>query len=779
MFSASRVAHRRRCIPRRSGGARAPRYRVTALAVAIRQSHNLELSPWIGLHTGPAIVEMKEDKVTMVGDVRNVGLRLKKVIEPAQVCCSEATFRLIQSRFRFTELGDRTIAGVARPVLLFRVEHLASPGSGFEPPTSTGLSPLTGRDLEINLLKDRWDQAREGTGQVVMLVGEPGLGKSRLIHTLKEHVLGEKVEGEVDAPVIEWRCSPHFQNSALYPAIDFYERALGVRPEEPAQDRFDRLLRRLEQYGLARPEVVPLWATLLSLPIPDRFPLSLPPARQREETFRLLLEWLQVRTARGPVLFVVEDLHWVDASTLEFLGQVLAEVLHNRILILLTFRPEFKPPWATADRQTTLALTRLTRRQVGDWMRKKVTGTLSDVVIEEMYDRTGGVPLFVEEFAKMLQESAEPAGAGGVHGPGTFGHEIPSTLQDLVMARLDRLEGGRELAQLAAVLGREFSHEVLAAVAAVDEPTLHADLAELARAEILYAKGRPPRCTYVFKHALLEDALYNALVKGKRQQFHQRIGEVLEQQFPQTAEIQPEVLGYHFTEANLVEKAVGYWLNAGRRSRERSAVFESDRPPIERLSRTGRRSLRGVADPRRLGIAVPHHVGPHLHCGPRLCRARSRSGTGSCRRLMPNDRRDRQQQFGIMLGMWEWRLVRGDLRACVDLAAEGIAFAESRQDPGMLMEALFMPGATMFYRGQFAGARNSVTRTHWRTTTTASVRNSWSAYSGHDAGVKRTVAISHWTSLAPRLPRTRHSNLPVRPVHWLVRSVIGSASATP
>jgi predicted ATPase len=301
-------------------------------------------------------------------------------------------------------------------------------------------------------------------GQVVLLVGEPGLGKSRLVSTLKEFVLGQMIEGEVDAPVIEWRCSPHYQNTGLHPAIDFYEHALSFRPEESPPARFERLLRRVEQYGLAQPEAVPLWASLLSLPTPDRFaPQILSPARQREETFRLMLEWLHRRAVRKPILFIVEDLHWVDASTLEFLGLVLAEFLQDQILILLTFRPEFKPPWNAGDNQTCLALTRLTRRQVGDLMRKKSGSALSEAVIERVYERVGGVPLFVEEFTKMVQESAAPDS-------GPLGHEIPSTLQDLVMARLDRMEGGRELAQLAAVLGREFSHELLAAVATVDVP---------------------------------------------------------------------------------------------------------------------------------------------------------------------------------------------------------------------------------------------------------------------------------------------------------------------
>src|SRR6516225_4284768 len=268
------------------------------------------------------------------------------------------------------------------------------------------LAPLTGRDTEVNLLKDRWDQANEGMGQVVLLIGEAGLGKSRLVHTLKEHVLGQMVEGEVDSPVIEWRCSPHFQNTGLHPAIDFYQRALGFDLEKSAEAQFDRLFSRLEAYDLARPETLSLWASLLGLPMSEGFPpLSLSPTRLREETFRIMREWLHTRAFRRPILFVVEDLHWVDASTLEFLAQFLTEGLHDRILTVLTFRPEFKTPWPAVAHQTSLALNRLTRRQVGDLMQKQTGGTLPEAVVGQIYDRTAGVPLFVEEFTKVVQES--------------------------------------------------------------------------------------------------------------------------------------------------------------------------------------------------------------------------------------------------------------------------------------------------------------------------------------------------------------------------------------
>lgn len=299
------------------------------------------------------------------------------------------------------------------------------------------------------------------------------------------------------------------------------------------------------------------------------------------------------------------------------------------------------------------------------------------------------------------------------------------------MARLDRMEGGLELAQLAAVLGREFSHELLCAVAVMDEPTLQSELAQLAQAEILYPKGRPPRCTYIFKHALLEDALYNALVKSKRQQLHRRIAEVLESQFPQTAKAQPELLGHHFTEAGLTENAIDYWLKAGQRSRERSAFSEAIAhltKGLDLLKTLEESRTRDNCELQFLTTLAPAYIAARGYAapevGPILVRARE-----LCQRIG-----EPRQQFGIMLGMWEWRIVRGDLRVCVDLAADGMTLAESQNDPGMLMEALFMPGVTMFYRAQFAGARtcfeNALHAYDDRERT-----KFWTVYSGHDAGV--------------------------------------------
>lgn len=613
-----------------------------------------------------------------------------------------------------------------------------------EPVTTARLAPLTGRDTELGLLMDRWEQANEGMGQVVLLIGDAGLGKSRLVYTLKEHVLGQMVEEEVDAPVIEWRCSPHFQNTGLYPAIDFYERSLAFGLAEPAEAQFERLLNRLETYGLARPETVPLWSSLLGLPTPDGFPrLSLSPTRRREETFKAMLEWMHTRAIRNPVLFIVEDLHWVDASTLEFLGQFLAEGLHDRILTVLTFRPEFKTPWPAVAHQTSLALNRLTRRQIGELLEKCAGGALPQNVIEQIHQRTGGVPLFVEELARTVEQSRRSAQDGA-----ECAHDdspdcgLPGTLRDLMVARLGGVTRNPEVAQLAATLGREFAYEVLAAVTTVSETTLKNELATLVRSEILYQKGNPPRATYMFKHALLEGALREALATEKRQRFHREIAETLESRFPETVQTLPELLAHHFTEAGMPETGVGYWLKAGLLSQARSANIEAighlqkGLELLGTLKESPDRDVRELEFLNPLGtvfIAARGYGAPEV--GPIFARARelcSRNGEPTA-------------LFAVMWGTWVWQLVRGELRLCTELADAALVLAERLGEPGMIMEALFPPAVTLTFRGDFAAAHAHSARAlaeyddRERTLL-------WARVTGEDSGVAHRcyLAVTLW-----------------------------------
>jgi predicted ATPase len=578
---------------------------------------------------------------------------------------------------------------------------------GFDTPASVGLSRLIGRDAELRLLEDRWEQALEGQGQAVLIFGEPGLGKSRLVQTIARRIQengGAASDGELLPLVIEWRCAEYFQNSELYPVSNFMDRLLGFGADVSPSARFERLARYLEGYGLHSPQSVGLFAKLLFLPPDDRYlAAGLTPAREREETFRVLRQWIDACAAKRPTLFIVEDLQWSDASTLEFLGQLISGGERDRILMILTFRPEFKTPWPAAPHQTVLALNRLSRRQVTEWMRTDSIKALPESLITQIYQRTGGVPLLVEEFTRMVRESVVdgPAGAGSSTETASA-REIPATLQDLVMGRLDRMACDRDIVWLTATLGHRFDYELLAATATADETTLRTELTKLVSADILYSKGQWPRCSYVFRHGLLEEALYTAIDEQKRRQFHQRIAEAMEKQFPKAAEMEPELLAEHCTKAGLVEKAVRYCLKAGLRSRDRFANVEAAShlrkglQLLETLERSAERDALELELLAPLGtayIAWRGYADPEV--GPIFRRAHA-----LCERVGQTP-----QVFAIMWGNFAYHIVRGDFRVCTELAEEAIAFAERLNHPDILMEALFLRGITLLYRGDFAGAK--------------------------------------------------------------------------
>ena len=419
----------------------------------------------------------------------------------------------------------------------------------------------------MGLLRERWAQSRDGLGQVVLLSGEAGIGKSRLVRVLTERVADE------GAPWLTLRCSPYHTNSAFYPVIEHLQRLLQWHRHETPAARLDTLEQALRTTGLPLEDIVPLLAALLSLPVPEQYPpLALSPQRQKQKTQEALVAWLLAETVRQPVLAVWEDLHWADPSTLELLDLMLDHVPTARLLLVLTARPEFRPPWAPRSYVTQLTLTRLPRHQ-SEEMVLRVTGgkPVPAEVLAQIVAKTDGIPLFVEELVKTILEAGlvqEDAGRYVLTGP-LPPLAIPATLQDALMARLDRLAVVKEVAQLGAVLGREFSYELLRAVAPLDEVTLQQALAQLVEAELLYQRGLPPQATYVFKHALIQDAAYQSLLKSTRQQHHQRIAQVLEARFPTPLRPQPELLAHHYTEAGLSAQAIPL-LAAGRAARSRA-----------------------------------------------------------------------------------------------------------------------------------------------------------------------------------------------------------------
>jgi class 3 adenylate cyclase len=535
---------------------------------------NSPLQVRIGIHTGLVVVgDMGggdyRDPMAIVGETPNIAARLQGIAEPNTVVISEATARLVQGLFECHARGPQALKGVSTPVPVYRVLRVNTAQSRFEVAVRTGLTPLVGREEELGVLRRRWEQAKAGDGQVVLLSGEPGLGKSRLAQTLKEQASAE------GATRIEFRCSPYYQNSAFYPIIEHLQRLLQYTPHEVPEAKLAKLQRTLAAYRFPQAETVPLFAGLLSLPHPVEFPpLTLSPQKQRQKTQEALVAWIMEETEQHPVYYLWEDLHWADPSSLEVLGLLMEQMPAVRLLLLLTFRPEFSPPWASRSHVTPLVLSRLPHSQAAMMVERVTAGkSLPTEVLQQIVSKTDGVPLFIEELTRMVLESGllrEAPGRYELTGP-LPPLAIPTRLHDSLMARLDRLAAVKEVAQLGATLGREFSYELLQAVAPGEEERLPRALAKLVDAGVLYQRGRPPEAQYLFKHVLLQEAAYQSMLKSTRRHYHQQIAQVLAARFSETGETEPELLARHYTEAGLIAQALPYWQQAGQRASQHSA----------------------------------------------------------------------------------------------------------------------------------------------------------------------------------------------------------------
>ena len=467
------------------------------LNTRLEQPQGTRLAVRIGIHTGLVVVGTMgsggRHEQLALGETPNLAARLQSLAAPQAVAISATTRRLVQGYFTCDDLGLHRLKGVETPLRVYRVVGASAAQSRLDVAAATGLTPLVGRDPEVGLLRERWAQSQDGLGQVVVLSGEAGIGKSRLVHVLTEHVVDEGM------PCLTLRCSPYHTNSAFYPVIEHLQRLLQWHRDETPSARLAMLEQTLQTTDLPLAEVVPLLAALLTVPVPERYPpLTLSPQRQKQKTQEALVAWLLADAARQPVLAVWEDLHWADPSTLELLGLLLDHVPMARLFLVLTCRPEFRPPWAPRSYVTPLPLTRLTSPQIEE-MVLRVTGDipLPAEVIQQIVAKTDGIPLFVEELVKTILEAGlvrEDAGRYVLTGP-LPPLAIPATLQDALMARLDRLSAVKEVAQLGAVLGREFAYELLRAVASLDEATVQRALARLVEVELVYQRGLPPQAT--------------------------------------------------------------------------------------------------------------------------------------------------------------------------------------------------------------------------------------------------------------------------------------------
>ena len=545
----------------------------------LKTEDDQSLEARVGIATGQVVIgdivgEAATEEDAVAGEAPNLAARLQAVASPGQVVIGSNTRLLIGETFDIKDLGTHELKGFAKPVAAWHVVGESAAESRFEAAHPGALTQLVGREHELGLLRRAWEQSRAGIGQVVLINGEPGIGKSRLVDAL-----GAELNAE-DCTRITLGCSPYHTNSALYPVIIHLERVLNWQDDDNAEAKLAKLEGVLRDYGLALEEVIPLYAALLSLPLPeDRYPpLNITPQQQKQQTLDAIVAWLLEEAERQPVLQVWEDLHWADPSTLELLALEIEQAPTAPILNVLTFRPEFQPPWPQRSHMTTLTLNRLERPEVEALITLQAGGkALPEEVVEHIVGKTDGVPLYVEELTKTILEAdflRERNGSYELTGQ-LSEVTIPTTLQDSLMARLDRLPGIREVAQIGAVLGREFAYEMVQAIVSIEEMTLQEGLAQLVDAELLYQRGRPPRATYIFKHALVQDAAYQSLLKSTRHYYHRQVAELIEARFPETVRAQPELVAHHYTEAGLAGKSVPYWYKAGQQALERSANLEA------------------------------------------------------------------------------------------------------------------------------------------------------------------------------------------------------------
>jgi class 3 adenylate cyclase len=531
----------------------------------------------VGIATGVVVVgdligagETLESGI--VGETPNLAARLQGVAEPNTVVIAESTRKLLGDLFEFESLGEKDLKGISGPVQTWAALRPSSVESRFEALHTSGVTKLVGREEELELLLRRWSKAKTGEGQVVLLSGEPGIGKSRLTAALFERIASEPHTR------LRYFCSPQRADSAFFPIISQMERAAGFVQDDTVQTKLDKLDALMAQSHTLRQDIA-LFADMLSLPNDGRYPtLDLTPQQRRQRTLEALRGPVETFASKKPVLMILEDAHWADPTTLEVFSGAVDRTATSRALLIITLRPEFEPPWVGQPQVTSLTLNRLARREV-EGLIDRVAGNkpLAAKVRQGIVEGTDGIPLFVEEMTKAVLEAESPRAAertaSAIPSPATA---VPATLYASLMARLDRLGGeAKELAQIGAAIGREFTQGLLAGVAQKSEADLNRALDRLVQAGLLFRQGVAPNASYLFKHALVQDAAYGTLLREPRRALHARIAETLESGFPDIAENQPEVLARHCTEAGLIEKAAGLWGKAGLRSLERSALIEA------------------------------------------------------------------------------------------------------------------------------------------------------------------------------------------------------------
>ena len=641
---------------------------------------------------------------TVVGDTPSLAARLQALAEPGTVVVAASTRRLLGDLFRLRDLGLHKVKGIATPIAAWAVDGVSASESRFEAVHAAGLPDLIGREDELDFLLKRQRLAWKGEGQIVLISGEPGIGKSRLVVALKE-----RIAGEPHTP-LRYQCSPHHTNSALYPFIAQLERAAGFKADDTPEQRLKKLEALL---AIASPRVqgtAPLFAALLSIPFGGRYQTLTPnPIQQRRRTFAALLDQFVSLARQKPILLLFEDVHWADATSLELLNLTIERVRQLPVLALFTLRPDFELPWVGLPNVGTLTLGRLDRNNVESMVTQVAHGrALPAEVMNQIVAKTDGNPLFVEELTKAVLEGdilVKDADRYRLNGP-LPPLAIPATLQDSLMARLDRLAPVKEIGQIGAAIGREFSYSLMRELVRRDEPALKLALAKLEQAELVFRRGEPPEATYSFKHALVRDAAYESLLKSRRQQLHCQIARTMEEKFPEIVVSQPEIVAHHFTEAGLVEPAIDYWLKAGHLALSRSA-----NAAVGHLKQ-GLKLISNIDDPMRRNkweLQLQTSLGNSLRTIEGWSTDSVKHAYTRALQLCKESGLD-EHTFPAVFGLWTWNFVHAALGEAQALAEHLLKTAENVNDSVYKVLAREALGFTLFAHGKFAAAHAELER---------------------------------------------------------------------
>jgi class 3 adenylate cyclase/tetratricopeptide (TPR) repeat protein len=657
---------------------------VEAIAHHDEQPEKPKLAVRIGIDSGLVVVGTAAQAVDAYGDTANIAARVQALAEPGTVAVTAATHRLFSGLFVVEDRGPQTLKGIERPVQLYRVVRPSGMRSRFEAAAAAGgLTPFVGREDELRSLLTRWERTREGSGQVVVIIGEAGIGKSRLMRQFQQAIAGTLHTW------LEAGAGALYQNTPFYPVSETLRRFTSEN-----QDPVAGLVSRLDAAGLAPTETIPLLAPLLNLPLPSEYrPSTLPPDQQRRRLLAALVEWLLGSAQTQPLISVIEDLHWADPSTLELIQLLAEQGATVPLMLLYTARPEFQPSWPLRAHHTQITLNRLSAREVRTVVAEMASRkALSDETIATVVERTGGVPLFVEELTRAVLDS----GYGKL-----VGRAIPVTLHDSLMARLDRLGSAKEVAQVGAVIGAEFSYELLHAVHSMPETELKNALRGLTDAELLYVRGIAPEATYQFKHALIRDAAYEALLKSRRKELHFSIARAIEEKFANIKENHPEVLAQHWAEAAEAEPAIAAWQRAGERAVERRAYREAEQnyhyaiAVLQALPESPERDRRELILQLALGeVMIATQGFGAVETEKAYARARALT-----------ERTGENQSLETLFGVWNTACNRGEWRLAQSLSEQILKTVGSTDNPPAQLTANFTYAQCRHYLGALTEAR--------------------------------------------------------------------------